>query len=74
MIQVGTKFSSEPRNGYKHVYQIVDKDSNGYTVRNTSFPKVVKIEIVISSDLFKELISIFNKSLPVHLYFLHHIH
>jgi len=40
MIQVGTKFSSEPRNGYKHIYQIVDKDSNGYTVRNTSFPKV----------------------------------
>ena len=40
MIQVGTKFSSEPRNGYKHIYQIVDKVSGGYIVRNTSFPKV----------------------------------
>lgn len=40
MIQVGTKYSSEPRNGYKHIYQIVDKVSGGYIVRNTSFPKV----------------------------------
>jgi hypothetical protein len=39
MIQVGVKFSSKPRNGYDHVYQIVGEKGNFYKVRNTSFPE-----------------------------------
>lgn len=39
MIKVGMKFSSEPRNGYKHVYQIVGEKGNFYISRNTSFPE-----------------------------------
>ena len=40
MIQVGTKFSSEPRNGYKHIYQILGEKFSCYIIRNTSFPEV----------------------------------
>lgn len=39
MIQIGTKFSSEPRNGYKHVYQVMGEQFGCYIVRNTSFPE-----------------------------------
>lgn len=39
MIQVGTKFSSKPRNGYDHVYEITDIDGVSVEIRNTSFPE-----------------------------------
>ena len=39
MVQVGTKFSSKPRNGHDHVYEIVGEELNFYITRNTSFPK-----------------------------------
>ena len=38
MIQAGIKFSSKPRNGYDHVYEIVEVQGHFCKVRNTSFP------------------------------------
>ena len=38
MIQVGTKFSSKPRNGYDYVYEITHVEGDFLKVRNTSFP------------------------------------
>lgn len=40
MIQVGTKFSSKPRNGYDHIYEILGEQFSCFIVRNTSFPEV----------------------------------
>lgn len=40
MIQIGTKFSSENRNGYKHVYQVLGEQFSCYIIRNTSYPEV----------------------------------
>ena len=37
MFKVGTKFSSEPRNGYKDVREIVGKEFNFYVIRNTEY-------------------------------------
>ena len=37
MYKVGTKFSSEPRNGYKDVREIVGKELNCYVLRNTEY-------------------------------------
>ena len=39
MVQVGTKFSSKPRNGYDFIYEITEVDGNFIQVRNTSFPE-----------------------------------
>jgi hypothetical protein len=39
MFKVGTKFSSEPRNGYKHVYEIIGEKFSCFILRNTSFPE-----------------------------------
>ena len=39
MYKVGTKFSSEPRNGYKDVREIVGKELNCYVIRNTRYPE-----------------------------------
>ena len=41
MFKAGTKFSSKPRSGYDHVYEIVGEHSLGFCfiVRNTSFPE-----------------------------------
>ena len=37
--KIGTKFSSEPRNGYKDVREIVGKQFNCYVIRNTQYPE-----------------------------------
>ena len=39
MFKIGTKFSSEPRNGYKDVREVVGKEFNFYVVRNTEYPE-----------------------------------
>ena len=40
MIEAGIKFSSKSRNGYDHVYEILEVDGKFCKVRNTSFPLV----------------------------------
>jgi len=39
MYKVGTKFNSEPRNGYKDVREIVGIELNCYVIRNTKYPE-----------------------------------
>ena len=39
MFKIGTKFSSEPRNGLKDVRKIVGKKGNFYIIRNTEYPE-----------------------------------
>lgn len=39
MVGVGTKFSSKPRNGYDHIYEILGEQYDCFIVRNTSFPE-----------------------------------
>jgi len=40
MIEAGIKFSSKPRNGYNHVYEVLEVDGKWCKVRNTSYPIV----------------------------------